>query len=159
MLPIDFVNDIPGSTTLLSTIQKSFLPFFNTKEACTLRLVSKEFNDTIKEYHWNDTKTCITGRLKKWRVCFPNAVAANISNNRNIHDGEFVHLRGIHTLDMWECDQITDAAFVHLRGIHTLSIFYCRQITDAAFVHLRGIHTLNIEWCSKITNAAKNILR
>ena len=34
---------------------------------------------------------------------------------------------------------ITDAAFVHLQGIHTLNMMGCNQITDAAFGHLGGI--------------------
>ena len=34
------------------------------------------------------------------------------------------HVRGIHTLEIWRCCQltITDVAFVHLRGIHTLNL-------------------------------------
>jgi hypothetical protein len=54
-------------------------------------------------------------------------------------------------------ETITDAAFVHLRGIHTLDMRFCYQstITDAAFEHLRGIHTLRMHGCrqSTITDA------
>ena len=77
-----------------------------------------------------------------------------------VTDAAFVHLRGIHTLDMSYCNQetITDAAFVHLRGIHTLSMRFCIQetITDAAFVHLRGIKYLDMSGCNQrtITDAA-----
>jgi hypothetical protein len=44
------------------------------------------------------------------------------------------------------CSQITDAAFVHLKGIHTLNMDCCDQITDVALVHLKGIHTLDMDY-------------
>jgi hypothetical protein len=65
---------------------------------------------------------------------------------------------------MSDCNQagITDAAFVHLKGIHKLDMQYCNQagITDAAFVHLRGIHTLDIRFCNQagITHALRGRL-
>jgi hypothetical protein len=80
-----------------------------------------------------------------------------------VTDAAFVHLRGIHTLDMSYCDQraITDAAFAHLAGIQRLSIWGCRQatITDAAFAHLRGIQLLNMSECNQLTDAAFMHLR
>jgi hypothetical protein len=72
----------------------------------------------------------------------------------DITDAAFVHLRGIHTLNMNGCEGITDAAFVHLRGIHTLYMRGCDGITDAAFVHLRGIHSLDLKSCEQLTGAA-----
>ena len=73
-------------------------------------------------------------------------------------DAAFVHLRGIHTLDISCCVQpaITDAAFAHLAGIQRLSITCCSQatITDAAFAHLQGIQLLNMSQCSQFTDAA-----
>ncbi len=44
---------------------------------------------------------------------------------------------------------ITDAAFVHLRGIHTLEVMFCKQltITGATFAHLGGISVLNMFEC------------
>jgi hypothetical protein len=62
---------------------------------------------------------------------------------------------------MLGCDHggITDAAFVHLRGIHTLDMSECNQvgITDAIFTHLRGIHHLNMKLCSQRTLSGKNL--
>ena len=54
------------------------------------------------------------------------------------------------------CNNVTDAAFVHLRGIHTLNMSESNQstITDAAFVHLRWIHTLKILGVSPAAKAA-----
>ena len=70
----------------------------------------------------------------------------DISEQHAITDAAFVHLKGIHTLTMWGCNQptITNAAFIHLKGIQTLDMGGCNQptITNAAFVHLKGIHTL-----------------
>jgi hypothetical protein len=71
----------------------------------------------------------------------------------SITDAGLVHLKGIHTLDMYACWQstITDLAFSHLQGIHTLDMSHCdqRTITDQAFSYLKGIHTLNISHCSQ----------
>ena len=48
-------------------------------------------------------------------------------------------------VDMNGCNQITNAAFLHLRGIHTLNMSGCNQITitDAAFVNLSVIYLVN----------------
>src|SRR5271168_3056441 len=76
----------------------------------------------------------------------------NLLNNDKITDCIFVHLKGIHTLNMRNCDQntITDNAFIHLKGIHTLNMKFCDQntITDKAFIHLKRIHTLKILGCN-----------
>jgi hypothetical protein len=56
---------------------------------------------------------------------------------------------------MSKCTQksITDAAFVHLKGIHTLDMSGCTQdtITDAALMQLQGITKLNLIGCHQIT--------
>ena len=82
---------------------------------------------------------------------------------RDVTDAAVVHLRGIHTLDLSHCDQltITDAAFAHLAGIQRLSIRACRQgtIADAAFAHLRGIQLLNMSVCTQLTDAVFAHLR
>jgi hypothetical protein len=134
--------------------------YFTTAEATRLRRVCRTARESVAECRWADKKTRIAGSIAAWRACFPAAVAANVCDKMNLCDADFVHLRGIHTLDMSWCRQpsITDAAFVHLRGIHTLDMGNCSQpsITDAAFVHLRGIHTLDMSGCGQpsITDAA-----
>ena len=150
--------------TILSIVGLELLPFFSTPEACTLRLVCREFVGAIADVRWNDM-TRIRGDLSKWRACFPRARAANVCSRRDLVDADFVHLAGLHTLDMSNCrqDTITDAAFAHLRDIHTLDMWGCSQstINDAAFAHLRGIHTLHMRWCEQrtITDAAFSHLR
>jgi hypothetical protein len=64
----------------------------------------------------------------------------------------FVHLRGIHTLDMSHCKQetITDDALTHLDGISGLDISYCDQITDAAFAHFAGLDALGMASCRSV---------
>ena len=58
----------------------------------------------------------------------------------------------------YSCNQatITDAAFVHLRGIHALNMILCRQanITDTAFVQLHGIRVFNTNYCRATVKAA-----
>ena len=96
----------------------------------------------------------IEGSLQEWRQQNPDATVANIQGRRDLTDADFVHLKGIHTLNMGGCSQagITDGAFVHLKGIHTLVISNCTQagITDGAFVHLKGIQELYMAGCTQV---------
>jgi len=71
---------------------------------------------------------------------------------RGVTDAAFVHLRGIHTLDMSSCSQrtITDAAFAHLTRhsyAEHVRAAASATITDAAFAYLAGIHTLHMSNC------------
>jgi hypothetical protein len=129
------------------------LGFFTMREANVLRLVCSEMREAVAGAAWLDGKTKIEGSLAAWRACFPKARTANVLGHLDLEDSDFVHLKGIHTLNMAYCDQagITDAAFVHLKGIHTLSMSGCNQvgITDAAFVNLKGIHTLIFDDCNQ----------
>ena len=81
-----------------------------------------------------------------------------MASRTDVTDAAFAHLRGIHTLDMTNCNQpsITDAAFAHLAGIQRLSMRGCIQatITDASFAHLQGIQKLNMSGCLQLTDAA-----
>ena len=160
-----------GSHTVLSilagehSIGGGILQYFNMKEANDIRLVCPEFLEAVTSFPWMDAETHINGSLEKWRKIFPYARAVNVSNRSDLVDADFVHIRGIHTLDMSSCEQetITDAAFVNLHGIHTLDMSRCSQgtITDKAFVNLHGIHTLDMSRCSQgtITDAAFENLR
>ena len=75
---------------------------------------------------------------------------------------KFEHLKGIHTLLMWRCDQdtITDAAFEHLKGIHSLVMDECTQatITGAGLEHLKGISRLGMANCADEAIAAAESL-
>ncbi len=75
------------------------------------------------------------------------------------HFQTFDGLKGIHTLNMSECRNITDKAFECLRGIHTLDMTGCTQITDKGFENLRGIHELDMDRClNSGIAAAKRVL-
>ena len=137
----------------------AFLPFFDMCSATALRAVCSELRGAVAGHAWADA-SAIKGSLAAWRAGFPRARRANLQDRIDLTDADFVHLAGIHTLDMSWCKQatVTDAAFVHLAGIHTLDMSRCTRaaITDAAFVHLAGIHTLGVEGCNQaiITDAA-----
>ena len=149
-------DTLAPASTLLSVAASPLLSFLTTREAANLRAVCTEARAAVAAQPWADHGTHIRSRLEAWRACFPRARAATLHGRMHgcITDAGFVHLRGIHTLDMNGCDQITDAAFEHLRGIHTLEMCGCSGITDAAFEHLRGIHTLYMSDCKQITDAA-----
>ena len=138
-------------------------PFFDTCEACSLRLVCRELKQAVADFPWEDMGTVIRGSVALWRACFPRARGANAGqvgeedwHNPNgrltaIVDGDFGHFVVLRALNMRWCTQVTDAAFVHLRGIERLNMRGCNQatITDAAFEHLKGIQVLCMHSCNQ----------
>ena len=161
--PLSLAEEVLGNALLGSAV----LSYLWQDEAPQLCRASKACKGAVAEHAWEDFDTewpyersRIRGSLSVWRRCFPKARTANIQETRGVTDADFVHLKGVHKLNMSDCrqDSITDAAFVLLAGIHTLNMSWCRQdtITDAAFVHLAGIHTLDMSRCDQdtITDAA-----
>ncbi len=150
--------------TLLSEVGLVLLKMFDTREACVLRLVCREFVEAVGRQQWEDRDTVIQGSIAAWRACFPRARCANVRKWKPyydtgsvrinpVHDADFVHFEGLRELNMAGCAAVTDAAFAHLRGLHTLDMSYCHQdaITDAAFAHLVGIQRLSIWSCRQAT--------
>jgi hypothetical protein len=150
--------------TLLSEVGLVLLRFFDTREACVLRLVCREFVEAVRVQHWEDRETVIKGSIAAWRACFPRARCANvkkiqfwsikeIKRSAPVVDADFVHFEGLRELNMAGCTDVTDAAFAHLRGIHTLDMSHCNQpaITSAAFAHLVGIQRLSTWGCNQAT--------
>jgi len=88
----------------------------------------------------------------------PNLKSLNISHSSLITDMAFVHLNGIHTLNMSFCNQptITDAAFANLKGIDTLKMIFCNQhtITAAGIRSLGSIREISVIGCSPEVKAA-----
>ena len=158
--------------TLLAECPGALLPFFDTRQACALRLACREFQAAVAAYPWEDRKTVILGSIGEWRTCFPRARCANvrmwdpaglIKRRTPVVNADFVHFVGLWELNMTACRAVTDAAFVHLRGICVLDMSLCWQptITDAGLAHLVGIQKLSI-WCctqATLTDAAFAPLR
>ena len=169
--------------TLLAECPGALLQFFDTRQACLLRLVCREFQAAVAAHPWEDRATVIKGSIGAWRASFPRARCANVDKLhrrtpvvdadfvhfvglwelnmtacRAVTDAAFVRLRGIRVLDMTLCYQptITDAGLAHLVGIQKLCIWHCDQatLTDAAFAPLRGIRVLNMSCCPQFTDAA-----
>ena len=153
----------PGwEPTIVSIVGVVLFPFFDTREACSLRLVCRELKQAVADFPWEDMGTVIRGSIALWRACFPRAIGANVRRydpnggpvrRAPVVDADFVHFVGLRALNMTRCTQVTDAAFVHLRGIERLNMTWCDQatITDAAFEHLKGIHSLVMQWCRQAT--------
>ena len=110
----------------------------DTAAASALRGTCVAARDAVAEYARADATTRIVW-LGRWRRAFPRAVAASVHGNTRLVDADFVHLRGLHVLDMGGCNQanITDAAFAHLAGIHTLDMSWCDQATITAACRAR----------------------
>ena len=146
--------------TLLAECPGALLQFFDTPEACVLRLVRREFQAAVAAHPWDDRETVILGSIGGWRACFPRARCANVqmdghitSRSTTVVDADFVHFVGLWELDMTSCQAVTDAAFVHLQGIRVLDMSACNQpaITDAGLAHLVGVQKLSIDGCTQAT--------
>ena len=152
--------------SLLAECPGVLLQFFDTRQACALRLVCREFQAAVAAYPWEDRGTVILGSIGGWRACFPRARCANVNKLRRVSpvvDADFLHFVGLWELNMTHCRAVTDAAFVHLQGIRVLDMSFCNQptITDAGLAHLVGIQKLSI-WCcdqATLTDAAFAPLR
>ena len=116
--------------TLLSEAGLVLLKMFDTREACALRLVCREFVEAVRRQQWEDGGTVIKGSIAAWRACFPRARCATVGRHdvnfcpqgrrAAVYSADFVHFEGLRSLNMNMCYYVSDAAFVHLRGIHTL---------------------------------------
>jgi hypothetical protein len=144
--------------TLLAECPGALLQFFDTPQACALRLVRRELQAAVAAHPWEDRETVILGSIGSWRACFPRARCANVrmdygGRRSSVVDADFVHFVGRWELDMSYCRAVTDAAFVHLRGIRVLVMTLCLQptITDAGLARLVGIQKLSIDGCDQAT--------
>jgi hypothetical protein len=57
--------------TLLAECPGALLSFFDTRQACALRLVCRELQAAVAAHPWEDMGTVILGSIGAWRACFP----------------------------------------------------------------------------------------
>ena len=81
-----------------------------------------------------------------------------------IIDDDLFYLKGVHTIDLFECDQITDQGLQYLadesalligdklKGVHTINLSACEKITNQGLQYLMGVHTINLSACEQITD-------
>src|SRR3989338_9650836 len=67
-------------------------------------------------------------------------------------------LRGLHTLNISGCENITDESIKMLGGLHTLNISNCKNITDESVKMLGGLNTLDLSNCNNITDESVKML-
>ena len=107
-----------GSRTVMSAASDALLPFFSTREARDLRLVSRECLGAVARHPWADRATRIAGSVAAWRASFPRAKVANVTmfpygpNRRStsIVDADFVHFEGVSGAESVYMNYCTDAA-------------------------------------------------
>lgn len=73
------------SYVLPRELRSRIFDFGTTRDACQLRLVSREARAVIAEHAWHDG-ALIVGPLTSFRTSFPNATAANLSASTTIDD-------------------------------------------------------------------------
>lgn len=156
------------TNTILSTIHNALFPFFSTEEACTLRLINKEFNQLVTKYPWDDINTQVKGSIRLWRICFPNAYSLNVSNrSKPLNDSDCKYFNGIRKLNISRSifddpeSNITDNGFEYFTNVISLNMSGCDQIyiTNTAFKSLKNLKDLNISWCTQFDDIIFNDLK
>src|SRR5207245_524185 len=80
-------------------------------------------------------------------------------SNSIIMDEGLEYLKDVHTIDLYDCNQITDKGLAYLKGVHTIDIRGCNQITDKGLEYLKGVHTINLYGCNQITDKGLEYLK
>jgi hypothetical protein len=75
-----------ATETILSEVGVVLLRLFDTREACVLRLVFREFVEAVAQQRWEDRDTVIMGSIAAWRRCFPRARCANVRSWKSYKD-------------------------------------------------------------------------
>jgi hypothetical protein len=75
---------------------------------------------------------------------FSRAPMLDYMTLRQIDDRFLAPLAGtIHTLNLTRCNLVTDRAYVHLTGLHALDISHCDQLTVATARNIPGLCVLD----------------
>ena len=101
--------------------------YLGYNDAETLSAINFTFLQLVKKYKWNDTITPIDYSLKIWRNKFPNAIGIKVSRSYELTDDECIYFKGIKYLNIGHQQTITDKAFENFKGIHTLNMNECDQ--------------------------------
>src|SRR5207245_2108160 len=80
-------------------------------------------------------------------------------SNSIITDEGLEYLKGVHIINLYECNKITDKELEYLKGVHTIYLDGCNQITDKGLEYLKDVHTINLDSCKKITDKGLEYLK
>jgi hypothetical protein len=122
---------------IITIIYGGLLPYFTIEDACSLRLINKEFNEVVTKYPWDDMKTKIRGSIKLWKKCFPNARSANV-HNKILHNSDFDYFEDLQKLDISRSITnenpiyVTEVGFIKLSKLKLLKMLDCRTIPEIA---------------------------
>ena len=102
-----------------------------------------------------------TKELFKFRICNQSNLAFLKRNikyfkfnfiNNQITDRGLEYLKGVRTINLFDCKEITDKGLEYLKSVHTINLSYCNQITDKGLEYLKSVHTINLNCCNQITD-------
>lgn len=159
------------------------LPFFTTRDAHVLMLISKAFALAVRAYPWHDTATRVRD-IARWRQALPNATACLVAvpfSIRSMPARDIEQLRGLRWIKFAssgahfpsdclrlfaETESIDIAAAQwkdhgadprELRRVRELTI-NC-NLTDAHLAHLCAVRKLHVRGCLQITDSGLQHLK
>ena len=109
-----------------------------------------------------DTKELIYFRrtCKYWDKLFKfNLKYLSLYLPTSVEDKHLQYLKGVHTIDLGGCNEITDKGLQYLKGVHSINLWGCDNITDEGLEYLKGVHTIDLRWCNYITDKGLQYLK
>src|SRR5207245_2414392 len=80
-------------------------------------------------------------------------------SNSIIMDGRLEYLKNVHTINLYDYNQITDKGLEYLKGVHSIDLRWCNQVTDKGLEYLKGVHTIYLHGCNQITDKGLEYLK
>lgn len=121
------------------------------RDVCNEDITRKCIDELIKITCMFDTQ--IKQSILRWKHKFPCIrLHTDISRGECIPLNNLSYVEGIHTLDMFNCIQITDLTPVSTCALHTLDISNCTQITDLTPIIGSNLRNLNMAYCTRIND-------
>jgi hypothetical protein len=125
--------------------------FAGVRGATAARPASKQLRDVVARLAWHGMETAVRGsNLRQWRACFPSATGALVHLAKDV---DLPWLRGVRTLRLDSCPQLTGEGLQHLAGLTSLVAADCPNMTDEGLRHLGSVVKLELSWCRQITDA------
>jgi len=152
-----------GDVELNEDVQGVVVEFVGMRGAGPLRLTCKQLRNVATRLAWRRETETVRGRqLRRWRACFPSAVAVC---TRRAKDSDLPWLRGVRTLRLRDSPEVTgeglqhlvgltsfdaQGRLQHLVGLTSLDAVGCPGIADEGLQYLEGMPSVSLRECLKI---------
>ena len=128
------------------------------------RWISRPGRSQLQRQHRHDPEGRWSGELRSRSPMSHKTPTVGVQKHKSLQ-----YLRGVHTINLSGCNQITDKGLQYLndpmflsdnlKGVHTINLSGCYHITDKGLQYLKGVHTINLSGCYQITDQGLQYLK